>query len=656
MNVEKRPASTKCIVVLGMHRSGTSALTGVLAKAGISFGNRLLPAVTEENPKGFWEHRDIVALHDRVLHSLGSAWDDIEPLEGGWWEKSFLSKFSHDLRAILERDFSHAPHWGVKDPRLCRLLPLWQGALEESGCRPRYVLLLRHPFEVARSLYVRNGMPELRATLLWLEHTLAAERHSRGLPRVWLRYEDLLSDWRQAIAPLLEDSDGGLHLTPDAEREIDAFLDNRLRHHREHETEVPASFPQRLAQELYESFPALLRDGKVEEGFSAVTKQLEQYRQEMASWLECLRADSMNCRREFDTLQRELNGQISDQEREIARIKSSLSWKMGMPLRLAQNLMRSPQQTLGEVADRLGISPQEHDPRTSRGKSPGEKSFAAPPLVKVEMPPSPELLDTLVLPCPVSPVASIIVPVFNQLKLTLECLLSLAHSTSRHDFEVIVIDDASRDDTPEILPRLRGLRYLRNPANLGYAGACNRAAAEALGRYLVFLNNDTQVQPGWLDALLAVFEKQPEVGIAGSRLLNPDGSLQEAGAELTAEAYAILRGEGEAPNAAAYNTLQEVTYVSGASLMIKTSLFRTLGGFDEVYSPAYYEDSDLAMRVQQAGYRIYYQPQSVVVHHRSATTGHMPVTVANLSLKNRLIFLARWEDELSARTALCGPE
>lgn len=646
----------KAVIILGMRHSGTSAMAEVLAKAGINFGDRLLPAEMGENTKGFWEHQDIVALHDRVLLSLGSAWDDIKPLEGEWWEKSFLGKFRHDLRAILERDFSHTSHWGVKDSRLCRLLPLWQSALEETGCQVRHVLILRHPVEVAQSLYVRNGMPELRASLLWLEHTMAAERHTRGLPRVWLRYEDMLSGWRQAIVSLLEDPDGGLHLTPDAEREIDAFLDQHLRHHRERETQAPASAPLRLAQDLYDHLPSLLRDGQVEEGFAAAAKQLEQCRREMAPWLNCLHGDSMNCRRELDMSQRELSGQIAGMEREIARIKSSLTWKIGMPLRLAQNLMRSPQQILSEVVGRLGISPQEHGLGSLPGKSSGEKTFASPALVRVEMPPSPELLDTLVLPCPVSPVASIIVPVFNQLQLTLECLLSLANSASRHDFEVIVIDDASRDDTSELLPRLRGLRYLRNSANLGYAGACNRAAIEALGRYLVFLNNDTQVQPSWLDALLAVFEKHPEAGIAGSKLLNPDGSLQEAGAELTAEAYAILRGEGGDPDAAAYNTLQEVTYVSGASLMIKASLFRTLGGFDEVYSPAYYEDSDLAMRVRQAGHRIYYQPESVAVHHRSATTGHIPVTVANLSLRNRLIFLARWGGELSARTAPCGRE
>ncbi|TCV79104.1 glycosyltransferase [Sulfurirhabdus autotrophica] len=645
---------SECTIVLGMHRSGTSALSGVLAKAGIDFGSRLLLAGAEENPKGFWEHSDIVALHDKLLHSLGSAWDNIDPLKEAWWEKSFLSTFRHDLREILKRDFTHVTHWGVKDPRLCRLLPFWQRVLKETGYRTRHVLILRHPMEVARSLHIRNGISELRASMLWLEYTLAAERYSRGLPRVLLRYEDLLSDWRLAISPLLKDPDYGLQLTPDTEMEIDAFLDHHLRHHREHDIKSPASTPLRLSQELYEQLPSLLRDGQVEEMFATTAKQLEQYRQEMAPWLDCLRSDLKNCQRKLDSSHREFNHQIDDLERENTRIKSSLTWKMGSPLRLAQNLIQSPEQTLNEIVTRIKVTPQEYG-QSLIEKPSVEITSIVPTLVQVEIPPSSELLNTLAFPYRASPLVSIIVPVFNRLHLTLECLLSLIHCTSSHDFEVIVIDDASLDDTPDVLQHIHGLRYIRNPSNLGYIETCNRAAAEAFGRYLVFLDNDTQVQPGWLDALLAVFEQHPETGIAGSKLLNTDGSLQEAGAELTAEAFTISRGEGGAPDKDAYNTFQEVTYVSATSLMIKTSIFYALGGFDDVYSPAYYCDADLAMRVRQAGYRIYYQPESVAVHRRT-TTRQIPASEANMSLGSRLIFLARWEDKLLLHNATSGSE
>ena len=225
------------------------------------------------------------------------------------------------------------------------------------------------------------------------------------------------------------------------------------------------------------------------------------------------------------------------------------------------------------------------------------------------------------LPRPAAPRASIIVPVHGQLALTLGCLHALAASGDASSFEVILIDDASPDASGEVLPGIEGLRYLRNEHNLGFIGSCNAGAEQASGEFLVLLNNDTLVQPGWLDALLATFDNFPDTGLAGSKLVYPDGALQEAGGIVYRSGRAANYGRQGDPADPRYNFVREADYCSGAALAIRTSLFRELDGLDMHYAPAYYEDTDLAMRVRRLGLKVRYQPASVVVHLEGASSG-----------------------------------
>ncbi|MGH8028503.1 MAG: glycosyltransferase family 2 protein, partial [Arenimonas sp.] len=223
-------------------------------------------------------------------------------------------------------------------------------------------------------------------------------------------------------------------------------------------------------------------------------------------------------------------------------------------------------------------------------------------------------------PC-AAPRASIVVPVHNGLALTLACLQSLARHRGAASFEVIAVDDASSDDTARVLPGIPGLRTVRLDTNLGFIGACNTGAAHARGEFLVMLNNDTYVQPGWLEALLDTFAIHPDTGLAGSKLVYPDGRLQEAGGIVFADGSAWNYGRHGHPNDPRYNFVREADYCSGAAIAVPRALFAGLGGFDRLYTPAYYEDTDLAMRVRQRGLKVRYQPASVVVHHEGATSG-----------------------------------
>jgi GT2 family glycosyltransferase len=245
---------------------------------------------------------------------------------------------------------------------------------------------------------------------------------------------------------------------------------------------------------------------------------------------------------------------------------------------------------------------------------------------------------------------SIIVPVFNQFHFTQACLASLQEHQGTERFEVIVVDDGSTDGTAEAVPCIPGIVFLRNETNSGFIAACNRGAEKARGKYLLFLNNDTLVRTGWLSALVDTFSREPDAGIVGSKLFYPDGRLQEAGGIIWQDASGWNYGKFDDPQKPEYNYLREVDYCSAAALMIPKALFESVGGFDVSYAPAYYEDTDLAFKVRQAGYKVLYQPLSEVIHYEGATGGtDLSTGTKKHQDINRSRFAEKWAAELEAK-------
>ena len=249
-----------------------------------------------------------------------------------------------------------------------------------------------------------------------------------------------------------------------------------------------------------------------------------------------------------------------------------------------------------------------------------------------------------------APDVSIIIPVHNALVCTLTCLAALLDLPTGFRYEIIIADDASRPAGQAVLREIGGpVRHVAQKRNLGFIRNCNAAAEAARGRYLVFLNNDTFVLPGWLDALIATLQADLTIGLVGSRLLNDDGTLQEAGGIIWQDGSGWNYGRGQDPRIPAAGFVRDVDFCSGASLAIARSLWRKLGGFDTRYAPAYFEDSDLAFRVRASGRRVVYQPFSEVVHHegcshgRDLTSGGKAWQARNVSL-----FTARWRETLLA--------
>jgi GT2 family glycosyltransferase len=242
-----------------------------------------------------------------------------------------------------------------------------------------------------------------------------------------------------------------------------------------------------------------------------------------------------------------------------------------------------------------------------------------------------------------APVVSIIIPVFNRWAYTARCLRALADNTRDVAHEVIVIDNASSDETARALPEAAAtgaLRALRNGANLGFARASNQGAALATGRFLLFLNNDTEPHPGWAAAMVAEMQRDPAVAIVGSKLLYPDGTIQHAGVRF---AYAVWQPimpfhvDSRQPASVA-SARRELDAVTAACMLVRPEVFHALGGFDEGYVNGY-EDVDLCLEVRSRGHKVVFTPASVVTHHESVSEGRFDSSAANTE---RL--MARWID------------
>jgi GT2 family glycosyltransferase/glycosyltransferase involved in cell wall biosynthesis len=250
------------------------------------------------------------------------------------------------------------------------------------------------------------------------------------------------------------------------------------------------------------------------------------------------------------------------------------------------------------------------------------------------------------------PLVSIVIPVHNHLDDTCACLRAIQRNTRIASFEVVVSDDGSSDQTSEILGTIKGLSLVRSDENLGFLAAISKAIAVARGKYLLMLNNDTEVQPGWLVALLDVAQSDPAVGAVGPKLMFPDGRLQEAGSIVWNDGTAWNRGSGGDPADPAFNYRREVDYCSAACLLVRRSAYEAVGGFDKRFAPGYYEDVDLCFSLHAAGYSVLYQPESIVVHQGSATYAEDPATATpgahtkRAMEANRHIFSAKWATEL----------
>ena len=679
-------------------------LTRLLHACGLYVGpeSALMPPQAD-NPEGFWEHLGFVAVNDELLNELGGAWD-LPPNGHENFSDSRLDPLRMKARLLIE-GFGSASVWGWKDPRNSLTLPFWQDVL--PGLKT--IVMLRNPLEVAYSMRERNGTSYSLGLRLWEIYNRRLIETANEKQRIVTHYDLFFNDAETELRRIL-----GFIGLPDAKVQKAAALVNKRRRHT-HFT-VEHLIDARVAPGVIELYRALIGEvsapgrnkgkaakspetGRVDEADllpGSVSRlnasvpdriaQIEHLYQELLAQAEArhkkeveeltahLRDKSISLaenearveelrdrlRKQLQAAKR-LSRLLDDADKAAAQLRSSTRWQMANPV-AALKAKLSPQRS----QDLLGYGHLEKIVSTYRKwrtahpevteidheiqalisgviSAPGQRVAPVEP---------PEPTRPIEFPVHQQVEVSIIIPVFNQFRFTQACLAAVQEHHVTEPFEVIVVDDCSTDETTEAVPRIPGIVYVRNETNSGFIVSCNCGAEKARGKYLVFLNNDTLVRNGWLNALVNTFAEEPEAGIVGSKLIYPDGLLQEAGGIIWRDASGWNYGKFDDPAKPEYNYLREVDYCSAAALMIPKLLFQSVGGFDQRYAPAYYEDTDLAFKVRQAGYKVLYQPQSEVIHYEGATGGTDLATGTKKHQDlNRSTFAETWSAELAEKPA-----
>ncbi len=257
---------------------------------------------------------------------------------------------------------------------------------------------------------------------------------------------------------------------------------------------------------------------------------------------------------------------------------------------------------------------------------------------------------TLKLPSSTRPDVSIILILHNQAELTFGCLTSIIECLSSADVrvETVIFDNNSTDLTDDVLARISGASVIKNPENLHFLQGVNRAARTATGRHLLLFNNDAQLMPGTVEAALRTIEGEPDVGAVGGRIVLPDGTLQEAGSIVWNDGTCTGYARGCNPTDPEAMFRRDVDYCSGAFLMTPRCTFERLGGFDERYSPAYYEETDYCLRLWRAGLRVVYEPDVLILHYEFGSASATDEAL-DLQRRNHRIFFERHQDWLAGQ-------
>ncbi|MGH3870859.1 MAG: glycosyltransferase [Pseudonocardiaceae bacterium] len=357
-----------------------------------------------------------------------------------------------------------------------------------------------------------------------------------------------------------------------------------------------------------------------------------------------------------------LRAELAAAQRRAQRAEALASWRHELASsaerradaleRQALALRAEQSATAHRLISRYRRAVERAAPRGTRRRTVYERAFGRRPALSGQPALGPVSLRTST-----SPLVSIVVPVHGKWAYTRACLAGLEQHRPTVPFEVLVVDDASPDRTAELVAASPGLRLVRTQRNVGFVGACNLGASHARGAYLLFLNNDTEARSGAVDALVDAADSDDEIGLVGAALVYPDGRLQESGGIVWADGSGWNYGRGRNAEAPEFQVRRDVDYCSGAAILVRRDLFEQVGGFDQRYAPAYYEDTDLAFAIRATGHRTIVEPAAVVMHHEGVTHGtDLTAGVKRYQEVNRALFVDKWAaalvDQLPAASEL----
>jgi GT2 family glycosyltransferase len=714
------------LLVVGMHRSGTSAVGRILDGMGVASGapDEMMGA-DPSNPFGHFEVRRLTEFNDRVLHHLGGHWSGPPAASAGEIRALADGPLGAEAAALVDR-LLPADGWFFKDPRLSLLLPFWTAVLG-----PAAVLYVhRHPSAIAASLASRDGFPLGYGFQLWQTYACRALAAVAGTPTFVLSYEALIDEPRpatEAVGRFLVEHSVADH--PDTAAASD-LVEPSVRHHHADDAEasmapsaaalhsflrssagavlgpVPSDLvvppPRSDAMELRAVDGHALDEGREATArAAALGDEVDRLRGELATEAALaqrevdrlddeLAAAQAVAQRELDRLEQELAGVHADARIAIRRLEAERDHAVAAGRRQVAELYHRLRQADADLQMRdrqlRGLTTSADALERQLDELLGSNAFHAIALMRAgvnRLLPGgtvrrrvyssavresadmarrvhrrgrglgdgpDEGAPPVELPVSQQPVAAIVVPAYGQRQVTARCLEALRRADCETPMQVVVVDDCSPDDTAAFLARCRGLTVVSNETNMGFLRATNAGVAAAgEAPFVVLLNNDTEVTPGWLDALIAPFE-DPSVGAVGAKLIYPDGKLQEAGSIVWRDGSGWNYGRGDLPDRFPYNHSREVDYCSAACLAVRRETWDRVCGFDERFVPAYYEDTDLCFAIRAIGQRVLFQPRAVVVHHEGLSHGTDESPGGKIHQQvNRLTFVDKWRDDLESQ-------
>jgi len=614
-----------------MHRSGSSAVTRLINMMGAYFGPEgSSTGANAENPKGFWERRDVRSLNDALLFSVHADWHRVARFNVDQISEPARAEFEDQAqRFILDMD-AYRP-WLLKEPRLCILLPLWLRLLEA----PVIVHCLRQPMEIALSLKKRNGFPLHSALALWERYTLDALRFSMGVPRVVVRHGDLMRDCVGTTAQLfsqLQDL-GVTGLQLPAEHEIRAFIDPSLHRARSdsHQQRQFLPPPQADLQNRLDHDYATLLGNAADLRLSADAQLGLEELEDRLDLQQSLRAAQENA----SALRHALGFEQRLRSRFQARVhkatrkakglvdatRNSSRWKIGNALVGAATgtALSQPAFALDELQALLdNLDADAEDPNGARKprKDPAsaehtEQAGASRLLSKVD----------------------VVVCAHNALDDVRRCLSSIVHNTPRLG-RLIIIDDGSDPPMQEFLRTFAAdqqqCRLLRNESAEGYTKSANRGLTESTAEHVVLLNSDTIVSRGWLERMGRCFTSDASVGIVGP--LSNAASWQSVPERFTSDGdWAInslpdgvsVRAMAKLVASVSKLSRPRVPVVNGFCFMLSREVIDSVGLLDAVTFPrGYGEENDYCIRAAQAGFRLVIADDAYVYHAKSKSFSH----------------------------------
>lgn len=314
------------LVVIGMHRSGTSATTGALQCLGIQLGKKLYTGHQNINAKGYFEHSDIADTNEEALLALGSGWDDILIKPDNWWHSNALYPYTAKIREYIRKDFAKSQLWAIKDPRVCRLLPWWLEILKAENVLPHFLFVVRSPNAVFRSLERRDGISKEKAYLLWTLHYLEAELWSRAHPRTFMDFDTFLEAPLESFKKVESSLNLRFPLSPaEAHACLEQFLDRSLRNHYKEDTHNADSPIIALAHDLHQTMLSAVAQG--EQVMDA--RLLDEYRQRMQSLQDGLPRLTVEHIRSVSLAR-------GKSQLTLNRLVRSWSWIIGKPARVVE--------------------------------------------------------------------------------------------------------------------------------------------------------------------------------------------------------------------------------------------------------------------------------------------------------------------------------